>query len=652
MTTFGARGADGPHVAQAGARHDGGGAHPGGPVHANRTDGEHERAAQPATLLRVGSPLARRVKGLGNVTLDVRVEATGRRGRPLSSVPAGAPVELRFTVPAAAGVPRLTAQRVERSLLAAAQADRGTGAGGHGGHQTASAAPTRSVPLDRGELFLVDRRDGEILVPSGEAAGSGSTAQPGRAMTERLMPGGALAWATKVTAGASDIASDRRGRFLLATYRAAGRIEIVDLLRRGAPSRVALGGRVGVVVFEPSGRRAWIADDAGGRVSVVDLASSRVVASIVADGGAQALAFTGNGRSALLAGRDGRARLVDVRTRRVLATLALPAAATAAAFAPGAKSFVVAHEDGRISVLRMRGPGRLARGPVLAVGSAAAGTRTLGVAPDGRTAVALNAAANSMTLVDVAAGRRVASVATGKGPAELAFLDHFALARNARSADVTWVDLDQPSRSNNVPVGRANGDGLYVKGDTAFVPSAQDRRVYTLHTMMGRPMVMGEVPNAFAADRVVASSGRLERIEPGVFLQRTMIAAPGTYRIALSVGGRRTAFEVPVSGGHHGAQAMPDRPQMRARPGEAVDVRFRVRGARPDDAQALAYGEANGVTRQLRAPAARAGDGSYRARLRFADPGVYRVVLLSEQAGLRPDKSVQITIAGSAGGDR
>jgi YVTN family beta-propeller protein len=629
VAIFAAGGDDAPHGA--------------GSVHGSTSHATAPSHGDAATASRlVGRPQTAKLADGGRAGLTIRAESATGAAR-LRAIPAGAPVELRLRVPGGAGTPRITAKRVGGSIAAAA-----SGHAAHGAPAAGSAAGASAVALDRGELFLIDRHDGEVVVPSGEAAGN--EVAPGRATTEHLMPGGALAWATKLTPGPSAVTADQRGRFLVATYRDRGRVEVVDLLRRGRPTAVDLGGRPAAAVVDPSGRRAWVTDESSGTVSVVDLGAARIAARFTTVPGLQALAVAGAGR-ALVAGADGRARLVAARSGRVLATIALPSGATAAAFAPRARAFAVAHEDGRVSVLSLRGDRRLALTATLRDPAAGAGTRTLGAAPDGRTVVALNARADSLSILDVARGREVRTVQAGDEPAQVAFLDHFAVVRNARSADVTWVDLDKPSRSNNVPVGRTPADDLYVRGGTAYASNAEDRRIYKLHVMMGRPMVMGEVPNAFAADRVVSSTGKLERIRAGRFLQRTMIAEPGKYQLAVRLpGGRHATFSMTVAAERHGAaRAVPAQPKLRAVAGEDLDVRFRVAGARPRDAQVLAYARSEGAVRQLRASAAPAADGTYGARLRFADPGRYRLVLLSESAGLRPDHGAVVTVLASEG---
>jgi len=183
-------------------------------------------------------------------------------------------------------------------------------------------------------------------------------------------------------------------------------------------------------------------------------------------------------------------------------------------------------------------------------------------------------------------------------------------------------------------------------GRSAFAPSPDDQRIYKLHTMMGRPMVMEDIPHSFRGDTVVQTAGTLKPASPGVFVQRTLLEQPGQYRLRLKLGnGRRVTFELPLTRADHDrAEAAPVRKLWNVRSGQTATVRFRVRGAAPTDAHALAYLPSRTVAAQLRAPARRVSGDIYEAAVRFRQPGRYQLVLLSEQAGLRPDRAATVAV--------
>jgi DNA-binding beta-propeller fold protein YncE len=427
------------------------------------------------------------------------------------------------------------------------------------------------------------------------------------------------------------------------------------MLRHARAGAIGTGRPAAAMEVAPAAGRLWVADAAGDGVSVIDLAARRTVARLRVPGGAGAIAFAGRHHAVVTsAARGGTATLVDARRHRVVGTVTLGARPAAVDFAPAAQAFVVGHADGRLTTLPLS-RGRLGRPQAVRVGPTTAGTGAVRVAPDGRTAVALNARADTIAIVDVARRRLVQTAEAGAAPAEVAFLDHFALARNARSPEVTWVDLDVPSRSNNIRLGSAPGRGMFadVTGDQVLVPSAADRQLYRVHAMHGRPMVMGQVPNPARADAGVTSKGGLQRTGPGRYELRTLIPDAGRYRLTVRLrDGERVEFPLAVESPETSVRARSARSRLRARPGEPLTVRFDVTGASPARADVLAYASSSGTIHQARAAARHIGGTSYEATLRLPDPGSYRLTLIAER-GL-PTKSEDlgaiVTVAAGRGG--
>jgi hypothetical protein len=231
-----------------------------------------------------------------------------------------------------------------------------------------------------------------------------------------------------------------------------------------------------------------------------------------------------------------------------------------------------------------------------------------------------------------------------RAPRDLRFAAHFALARSAGGPEVTWVDLRTPSRSNVLEAGPGSGLFPGVEAAETLVPTA-DGPVYRVHVMQGRPMVMDEFPNTVGADVAVVAVGGLHVTREGTLEQRTVLDRPGRYRLELRLpSGERFRFDLRATVPQSGARVRPERARLAVRVGEPVRVRFTLRGAAPREAHVLAYGGRAGALRQLRAPAKRAADGRYAATLRFPAPGRFRVVLLSEEAGLVPDQASAIVV--------
>ena len=228
-------------------------------------------------------------------------------------------------------------------------------------------------------------------------------------------------------------------------------------------------------------------------------------------------------------------------------------------------------------------------------------------------------------------------MAAGKDPAQIGFLGHFALVRNGGSADLTWVDLRTPSRSNSIPLGPRPATSLAISPDgrRALLASPSDQKLLGLHVMMGRPMLMQADPNTARADAVLVSGGGLQRTGARTFELRTTLQQPGAHRLELSLeGGGRATFQLPVTARRAtDATAHALQPSYRAAVGETVTVGFHVTGAAPRDAEVLAFSTGT-VAAQVRVAARRVGPGHYEAKLRVPQPGTYRVQLESEQANL------------------
>ncbi|HEX2103701.1 MAG TPA: hypothetical protein VHF51_08615 [Solirubrobacteraceae bacterium] len=610
------------------------GGSPGGRDRGGHDAGHRDRAGQATVERRVGAPQFARLAGGagGRVRLSVTAEVPAERAPSrLASVPAGASVTLSFGLPRRVGgrsKPRLVAHRLERSV--------GGGASGRAGHAAHGGAGVR---LSSEETFLFNRRSGQVIVPGAAGGAPGQHHEPGQELAQSVA-GGGWSFTTKLPPRAGETAVDPTGRFLAVAYPQAGRIELLDLLRHRRAGAIDAVARPGALRFAPGGDRLWATDESRGRVVVVDVASRRAVGEVPTGSGRRAVAFAGRDTAVVTSEADGRATIVDARRVAVLGTVAVPRPVDAA-FARAAGAFAVAGRDGSIALIGARsGPGRVER--TLRVGPGA-DVRALGVAPDGRTAVALDAARDQLAVVDLRSGRLRQRVDAGADPSSVVFLGRFAIVRNAGSADLTWVDLKDPSKSNNLPLGSHPAAAIALSSDGASVQATMPReqQVATLHVMMGRPMVMDGMRNTIRADVVAAVANDLQSIGPKTLEQRTVFERPGRYHLELRLpDGARAEFELPVTRtGPRQARVLAEQRQMRAAPGEPVRVRFRVIGPTPTDAQVLALSTSAGAIHQLRAPARPVGTGVFEALITPPAAGSYRLSLQSESQDLATDGS-------------
>jgi hypothetical protein len=209
-------GGDESSPSRAGHGHGGGSSDSGTEVVASAP----ERAIGPARVARAGGGEAR-LQVFGNVALDAEL--------PGEAVPAGAPLRLVFDLGA-------EADAAGARLVASTPAPGG--------------APPNPVALDRRAAFLLNRRTGDLVLPSGATGtagvhgghGGGASTDPGAGLAA-LSPGGGFAWAAKLPGGADGAVAEASGRFLAVSYADEGRVELVDLLRRTRAGDIAVGER-------------------------------------------------------------------------------------------------------------------------------------------------------------------------------------------------------------------------------------------------------------------------------------------------------------------------------------------------------------------------------------------------------------------------
>jgi hypothetical protein len=581
----------------------------------------NESSPTPAVNLQVGDPMVATLEGGGPVTLRVDTDlppdvAAAQEGDQLDRVPLGVPVTLSFEL------------------------DPGILPAGEGPQLDARLAGGSAVTLERPQTFLLNRSEGTLLAPNLGAGAAGSAddghdghdhaADPGQELAQ-TMPGGGLSWATTFTQDPDVLEVDPTGRWLATGYQAEGRVEVVDLLRREPPVSIATG--VVTAAFTPDGTELWVAD-ADGAVTVVDPAAGRIAAN-VQGARADTITFDRAGRHVLITGRtDQAATILDIGTRREQDRRET-GAVLAAGYSESTDAFVTIGEGGELTLLPL-GDGPDGGASTLDTGAAASG---LAVSPDGRTAVVVAEASDEVTIVDLTE-LEIRGHADAVDPAEVVFLDHFAIVRSGTAPAVTWVDLEVPSRSNDEALGEAPAASLSVSSDGSEVlaVSPGDDRIFHLHTMMGRPMVMEQQPNTGASDVVIDVSPGLFQADDGVFRQRTVLDRPGRYTLRLQVGAEEVTFDLEV------APILPRAPlsepvevSLQGGVGEAVSVRFRVDGdAAPRNAEVVAFASTSQGPQQLRRPAAAADDGTIGAEIAVTVPGTYQVWLVDESAGITP----------------
>jgi len=532
---------------------------------------------------------------------------------PVKGTLAGQPVRVRIQgqrqTGAAAGTPVTIIVTSKASISGVTVTDRGG----------------KAIPPMTGAL-LIARSRGEIDAPTSTTHGHGDTT--GARLGASL--GATGVFAAKMSPGADDVAVDLQGVRLASVYSERGRLEQLDLVRGTRPMATTGIGRPTRAWFTPDGDEVWVNDaEAGVRVVRGGSGPSEVIGGAA---GNNVVAFAADRGLAVIAGdQSSEAVLVHTRTHARRATLDLPAPVTSATFTRRPAALLLTHADGSASVApldRSRPPFRIATGHVGGADTAAV------ITADGRRAAILLPDARRIAVLDIPGHRVLTSVETGAGPRGLALLNgRFAVTRNTGDPSATWVDLRTPSRAADIPLGDrpATSMALTERGTRLLLTDPGARQVLDVHAMMGRPMVMGVIPGAFAPDDVVAFPGGMRRSGPREYRRTVVLRSDGVHRVTVS--SPRGTFTTVIRGA--------DRPSARTASvvryprtierGDPARITLAVPGPAPTRVEVLMISTGRAGTHQARARATRHA-GGWTASLRPSVPGRYVIIPIIDGA--------------------
>jgi hypothetical protein len=416
---------------------------------------------------------------------------------------------------------------------------------------------------------------------------------------------------------------------------------VVDVLLRRKVGRVELGGRLAQVVYSPAGSLLAL-DSERHRLVSIDAATARIRSDLTVPD-VERVAATADGDWVVGLGTAGATTVVDTANGKLVRGPVLSGDVRSASATTGS-GLVVAHGDGTLSILSIGDDGMVTVTGSVRTGNAA---DVVAVAPGGAKAVVIDKSGRRATVVDIARQVPTGSAQTAQDPAQVVFLEGFAVVRNAGNPAVTWVDLTDPSKSNDVPLGAQPAAHLAVSKDGTGVlaSSPADGNVYHLHAMMGRPMVMGQDRLVAGADRVLEAAASVGEVAPGRYQLHTLFEQAGRYRIDVQVGeGQPAQFQLVVAEPDKAAlRAIPEKPLDEAKVGERVAVRFRGY-IDASDVQVLAYvNTAGGSTRQERL-SARWDGRAYEVAIVPEVAGTWRLFLVSEERGLKPAEGMAAQI--------
>lgn len=200
-------------------------------------------------------------------------------------------------------------------------------------------------------------------------------------------------------------------------------VSVVDIDAGKVVSTIQVGEFPHGIRISPDGREAYIANLKGDTVSVVDTATMKEVERLPVGKGPAQTGFTRDGRIAFvsLSGED-RVAIIDTATRKVMRKIPVGMGPIQLYASPDGRLLFVANQgtkqrpDNTVSVID------LATHQVIRTLKTDAGAHGVIVDPDGRYAFVTNIYEDSVSVIEVAPMKVVATVPAGKEPNGISFL--------------------------------------------------------------------------------------------------------------------------------------------------------------------------------------------------------------------------------------
>lgn len=293
-----------------------------------------------------------------------------------------------------------------------------------------------SAPVMAATVYVANERAGSLTVIDEKTQSTRTIALDVLPHNVDLTPDGKTLLIVGMPGGHAQGAHDEQG----------GRLLVLDALNpTNSAASIAVGGHPAHVVPDKSGKWAFITDSDSHSVLVTDLAAGRFVERIQVGSYPHGLRLSPDGRTLAVANRDSDdVSLIDVARRKQIARIGVGKKPVQVAFAPdGQRLFVSLSGENAVAVVDLNQRTLIDTYPV---GPAPI---QLSVSPDGKQLIVANqgseqAPGHSLSILDTATGRLIASPEVGKGAHGVSIADDGARAyiSNAFDDSVSVVDLN------------------------------------------------------------------------------------------------------------------------------------------------------------------------------------------------------------------
>jgi len=444
---------------------------------------------------------------------------------------------------------------------------------------------------------------------------------------------------------------------------AAGEVAVVDAEAFKAVASIEAGTEPERVALTPDGRYLFVGNDAGGAagsgVTVIDVETLKVVARLATGAGHHEIAFSPESRFAYVTNREeGTVSVIDVRERKKLTDVKTGSLPISLGYSAKAEAVYVADgKEGTVSVI----DGKTLE--VVATIRAKPGLGPMRFTPDGRFGLVVNPVEDQVFVLDAAENALVHTIAVTGKPYQVVLSRAFAYVRTLDSERVTMINLESlgPGKQPIVQSFGAGSVAPKLAGDlpladsvattsseaAVFVVNPADSTTYFYMEGMNAPMANYKVRGA-SSRAVTVVDRSLQETEPGVYVSKVKLPAPGRYDVAflLETPPILHCFSVEAAAnpalakdlGRLGIEYLIPRRTVKA--GATVPFRFRL----SDPATGTARNGLAGVRvlffqvpgkNRREVPAREVGDGVYEAMLPMTRPGGYNIYVAvpSERVG-------------------
>jgi DNA-binding beta-propeller fold protein YncE len=453
----------------------------------------------------------------------------------------------------------------------------------------------------------------------------------------------------------------------------AGEVAVVDAEAFKVITSIGAGPEPTRVALTPDGRYLFVGNDAreaaGSGVTIIDVETLKPVARLATGAGHHEIAFSPESRFAFVTNRtEGTVSVIDVRERKKLKDVKTGPLPISLGYSEKAEAVYVADgKEGTISVLDGT------THEVAARIEAKPGLGPMRFTPDGRFGLVVNLAEDRVFVLDAAENALLHTVEVPGRPYQVFLSRAFAYVRSLDSERVTMINLESlgPGKQPIVQSFGAGSVAPKTAGDlvladsmastsseaAVFVVNPADSTTYFYMEGMNAPMANYKVRGA-ASRAVTVVDRSLQEAEPGVYVSKVKIPAPGRYDVAflLETPPILHCFSVEAAAdpahkkdlGRLGIEYLIPRRTVKA--GATVPVRFKLSDPATGTPRAglagvrVLFFRIPGKDRR-EVPAREVGGGVYEAMLPMTKPGGYNIYVAVPSEKIRYQDLPYFTMA-------